>query len=203
MDGGVLAEKSNNANDEYASGHTRKGNETVRPKRGRNQMAPEGWARKAHRNLDRVKRDLFSKRQTQLEELAEALADENDNTKEMQLKALRNKEKMAADYKAVKSALNSVNDKRRGGGLTRLKISEHGGTRTITEPEEMAETLRDYAVKHYGQENHTIFGHGEGHDLLTDDPMSNPVYDSFLDGTFMDTTHLPNRTDGQTFSSIT
>ena len=75
---------------------------------------PTVGLRKAHRDLDRVKRDLFSKRQSQLEELAEALADENDNTKEMQLKALRNKEKMAADYKAVKSALNSVNDKRGG-----------------------------------------------------------------------------------------
>ena len=27
--------------------------------------------------------------------------------------------------------------------------------------------------------------------------MTNPVYDTFLDGTFMDTEHLPNRTDGQ------
>ena len=78
---------------------------------------------------------------------------------------------MAVDYKAVKSALNSVNDKRRGGGLTHFQISENGGTQTITEPEKMAETLCDYAVKHYGQANHTIFGHGEGHDLLTNDPM--------------------------------
>ena len=132
---------------------------------------PKVGLRRAHRNLDRVKRDLFSKRQTQLEELAEALAEENGNTKEMQLKALRNKEKMAADYKAVKSALNSVNDKRRGGGLTRLQISENGVTQPITEPEKMAETLRDYAVKHYGQANHTIFRHGEGHDLLTNGPM--------------------------------
>ena len=61
----------------------------------------------------------------------------------------------------------------------------------------MTETLRDYAVKYYGQANHTIFGHGEGHDLLTNEPMSNPVYDTLLDGTFMDTAHLPNRTDGQ------
>jgi hypothetical protein len=61
----------------------------------------------------------------------------------------------------------------------------------------MAETLCDYAVKKYGQANHTIFRHGEGRDLITDDPMTNPVYDTFLDGTFMDTKHLPNRTDGQ------
>ena len=58
---------------------------------------PKVGLRRAHRNLDRVKRDLFSKRQTQLEELAEALAEENDNTKEMKLKALRNKEQIAAD----------------------------------------------------------------------------------------------------------
>ena len=107
----------------------------------------------------------------------EALAEDNDNTKETQLKNLRNRGKMAEDYKAVKAALNSVNNKKRGGGLTHLRMSENGGTRTITEPGKMAETLRDYAVKHYGQANHTIFGHGEGHDLLTNDPMSNPVYD--------------------------
>ena len=61
----------------------------------------------------------------------------------------------------------------------------------------MAETPRDFAVKHYGQANHTICGHGDRHDLLTDNPMTNPVYDTFLDGTFMDTEHLPNRIDGQ------
>ena len=59
----------------------------------------------------------------------------------------------------------------------------------------MAETLRDFAVKHNGQALHTIFGHGEEHDLLTDDPMTNPVNYTFLDGTFIDTEHLPNRTD--------
>ena len=42
---------------------------------------PKVGLRKSHRNLDRVKRDIFSKRQTQLEELAEALAEEKDNTK--------------------------------------------------------------------------------------------------------------------------
>jgi uncharacterized protein YbcC (UPF0753/DUF2309 family) len=118
---------------------------------------PKVGLRKAHRNLERVKRDLFSKHQTQLEELAEALAEENDNTKEAQLKTIQNKEKMAEDYKVVKATLNSVNDKKRGGGLTHLQISENGGTRTITEPGKMAETLRDYAVKHYGLANHTIF----------------------------------------------
>ena len=41
---------------------------------------------------------------------------------------------MAEDYKAVKSALNSVNDKKKGGGLTTLKFSEHGRMITITDP---------------------------------------------------------------------
>ena len=54
---------------------------------------PKVGLRRAHRNLERVKRDLFSKRQTQLEELVEALAEENDTTKEAQLKAIRSKEK--------------------------------------------------------------------------------------------------------------
>ena len=142
---------------------------------------------KATRNLDRVKRDIFSKHQTQLEELGEALVEENDNTKEAQLKNIRSREKMAKDYKALKLALNSVNDKKKGGGINHLQISENGGTRTITEPGMMAETLRDFGVKHYGPANHTIFGHGEGHDLITDDPMTNPVYDTFPGGTCMDT----------------
>ena len=54
---------------------------------------PKVGFRKAHKNLDRFKRDIFSKRQTQLEELADALAEEKDNTKETQLKNLRNREK--------------------------------------------------------------------------------------------------------------
>ena len=87
--------------------------------------------------------------------------------------------------------------KRNEGDSLTCKFSENGGTVTITEPGKMAETLRDYAVKHYGQVNHTIFGHGDGHDLLTDDPMTNPVYETFFDGTFMETEHLPNRTDDQ------
>ena len=122
------------------------------------------------------------------------MAEENDTTKETQLKQIRNLETMAEDYRAVKSALNSVNDKKKGGRLTNLKITENGGMRTITDPGPMAETLRDFAVKNYGQANHTIFGHSEGNDLLTEEPMVNPVYDTFLDGAFMDTDHLPHRT---------
>ena len=37
--------------------------------------------RKAHRNLCIVKWDVFSKQQPQLDELAEALAEENESTK--------------------------------------------------------------------------------------------------------------------------
>ena len=104
---------------------------------------------------------------------------------------------MVEDYKAVKSSLNSVNNKKKGGGLTHLQISENEGTQTITEPGSMAETLRDFAVKHYKQANQTICRHGEGHNLITDKPMKNPVYDTFLDGTFMYTEHLPKCTYGQ------
>jgi hypothetical protein len=131
-----------------------------------------------------------------LDELAEALAEENDNTKETQLKQIRNWEKVTEGYKAVKLALNTVNDQKKGGGLTHLQVTENRGTRTITDPGPMAETLRDFAVKHYGQTNHTIFGYGKEHDILTEDPMTNPVYDTFLDGTFIDTDHIPNRTEG-------
>ena len=68
---------------------------------------------------------------------------------------------MAEDYKAVKSALNSVNDKKKGGGINHLQISENGGTRTITEPGMMAETLRHFAVKHYEHAHYSMFGHSE------------------------------------------
>ena len=40
--------------------------------------------------------------------------------KETQLKQIRNREKMTEDYKAVKPELNSVNDKKKGGGLAHL-----------------------------------------------------------------------------------
>ena len=78
-----------------------------------------------------------------------------------------------------------------------MQITENGGTVTIIDPGPMAETLRDFAVNHYGQANHTLFVHGEVHNLLVDEPMTNPVYETFLDGTLMDTDHLPKRTDGQ------
>ena len=61
----------------------------------------------------------------------------------------------------------------------------------------MVESIRNFSVKHYEQSNHNICGHGEGHDLLMDDPMTKQVYDTFQDGIFMDADHLPNRTDGQ------
>ena len=83
---------------------------------------------------------------------------------------------MVEDYRLVKSALNNVNDKKKGGRLTNLKITENGGTRIITDLGTMAETLRDFAVKNYGQANHTILGHGERHNLLMDEPIKNPVY---------------------------
>ena len=78
-------------------------------------------------------------------------------------------------------------DKEKGGGINTLKIKENAGTWTLMEPGPMAEKLRDFALNNYRQANHIIFGHGKGHDLLTDDPMTNPVYDTFLDGKFLDT----------------
>ena len=56
---------------------------------------------------------------------------------------------MVKNYRTVKSALNSVNDKKRGGELTNLKMKKNGGTRKITDPGLMEETLCDFTVKHH------------------------------------------------------
>ena len=122
-----------------------------------------------------MKRGLFFKGQNQLTDLAKALKEEKVTTDAAQLKQLQTWEKMVKDYRADKSVLSKVTNKKKGGGLIKLQIKENGSTRNIMDLGPMAETLQDYFVKHYGQENHTIFGHGEGHTLFTADPMSNPV----------------------------
>ena len=93
--------------------------------------------------------------------------------------------------------LKKVTDKMKGGGISKLQIKDNGGTRTVMDPGLMVDALCDHYVKHYGQANHTIFRHGEYRDLLTADPMSNPVYDEFLDGTFAGLEHLPNCMEGK------
>ena len=67
------------------------------------------------------------------------------------------------------------------------------------EPNPMAEVLHDHAIKYYGQANHTIFGHGEVHDLLIEYLISKPMYDKILDGILLGLAHLLNRTEGQIY----
>ena len=82
---------------------------------------------RAHRNLSRVKWDLFSKQQDQLTELATTLVEEKGTPYMVQLKQLQHREKMVKDYRAVKSVLKKVTNKRKGGGptLTKLQSKEN------------------------------------------------------------------------------
>jgi hypothetical protein len=53
---------------------------------------------------------------------------------------------------------------------------------TLIEPLEIARSLRDHAIKHYGQAKANLFGTREVFDKLTEDPMKNPFYDEILNG---------------------
>ena len=84
-----------------------------------------------------------------------------------------------------------------------MKIKENGGNLKIMDPIPMSEVLCDHAIKKYGQSNYTIFGYSEGHGLLTEYPMSNPVYNKFLDGPLPGLEYIPNRTEKKICSLIT
>ena len=73
---------------------------------------------------------------------------------------------MAGDYAAIRGVLNAVTKKRCSGGLTSLRVTqpdtdqEEPTTRVLLDENEIAETLRDFNTKHYGQANKTVFGGG-------------------------------------------
>jgi hypothetical protein len=50
---------------------------------------------------------------------------------------------------------------RGGGGVTVLRVEDEGGTKTLLEEANIAETLqstvRNFAIKHYDQANKTVF----------------------------------------------
>ena len=144
----------------------------------------------AHRHLRRVRRDGFAKRQQNLVELAEAISKGTSTDPAAAIKQLKNKEKMAGDYAAIRGVLNAVTKKRGGGGLTSLRVTQpdtdhdEPTTRVLLDENEIAETLRDFNTKHYGQANKTVFGGGDYYTLLTDKPMTNPIYKEILEGSF-------------------
>ena len=75
-----------------------------------------------------MKRGLFFKGQNQLTDLAKALKEEKVTTDAAQLKQLQTWEKMVKDYRADKSVLSKVTNKKKGGGLIKLQIKENGST---------------------------------------------------------------------------
>ena len=77
-----------------------------------------------HRHLRRVRRDGFAKRQQNLVELAEAISKGTSTDPAAAIKQLKNKEKMAGDYAAIRGVLNAVTKKRGGGGLTSLRVTQ-------------------------------------------------------------------------------
>ena len=113
MDGDLLAEKSHDLNDEYVSRKPGIGHGSIRNKRRGDLVSPAGRPQESAPEFRPSKKRHFSKRQTQLEELAEALAEYNDTKKEAQLKQIKNQEKMAEDYRGVKSFLNRFTDKKK------------------------------------------------------------------------------------------
>ena len=66
--------------------------------------------------------------------------------------------------------------------------TRNGSRRTnhphLLDENEISETLRDFNTKHYGQANKTVFGGGDYYTLLTDKPMTNPIYKKILEGSF-------------------
>ena len=41
-----------------------------------------------------------------------------------------------------------------------LRVEDEGGTKTLLEEAKIAETLRNFAIKHYGQANKMVFDGG-------------------------------------------
>ena len=42
-----------------------------------------------------------------------------------------------------------------------IRVEDEGGTKTLLEEAKIAETLRNFAIKHYGQANKMVFGGGD------------------------------------------
>jgi hypothetical protein len=96
----------------------------------------------------------------------------------------RNKERISKNCNTVRAVAIQVMKDRGGGGMTVLRGEDEGGTKTLLEEAKIAETLRNFAIKHYGQDNKMVFGGGDIYQQLTENPMTNPIYEELLTGTF-------------------
>ena len=65
---------------------------------------------------------------------------------------------MENDYAAVRKVINTVTKKRGGGRITLLRVDTEKFQATLLEPLEISRTLRDHAIRHYGQAKATPFG---------------------------------------------
>ena len=83
----------------------------------------------AHRDFGRVLWDMRSKRQENLQQLAEAKAELSNTDATSHLKQIKHRELMVNDYSAVRKVINTVTKKRGGGGITLLRV-DTGNPRT-------------------------------------------------------------------------
>ena len=97
---------------------------------------------------------------------------------------------MVHAYRAVRDELNPVTKKHGGGGLTLLHIKEEDPStadiisRVLLYDDDIVDAVHDFHTNHYGQENSTVVGGGDYYKPLTDKPMTNPVYEEIINGTF-------------------
>ena len=69
-----------------------------------------------------MRRDGFTKRQQNRVELAEAISKGTSTDPAAAIKQLKNKEKMAGDYAAIRGVLNAVTKKRGGGWFVVIRV---------------------------------------------------------------------------------
>ena len=125
---------------------------------------------------------MQSKRQENLQKLAESRAELSNTDATSHFKEIKHRKLMANDYAAVRKVINTVTKKRGGGGIALLWVDTEESQDTLLEPLEISRALRDHNIHHYGQTNATPFGTWEVFKEFTEDPMKNPVYDEILNG---------------------
>ena len=125
---------------------------------------------------------MRSKRQDNLQEMAEANAETSSINATSHLKQLKHREIMANDYAAVWKVINTVTKRGGGGGITLIRVEHEETHKTLLEPLEISRSLRDHAINHYGQAIATKFGKRDVFEKLTEEPMKKPFYDDILNG---------------------
>ena len=118
---------------------------------------------------------MRSKRQENLQQLAEAKAELSSTDATSHLKQIKHRELRANDYTAVRKVTNTVMKKRGGGEMNLLRVELEESDETLLKSLEISRSLKDHTIRHYGQANDTPFGMRDMFDKLTAEPMKNPV----------------------------